>query len=206
MLFRQWKVGPMGNFVYVFGEPGGAVALVDPGFDVDGILRRVDAMGCRVTDVLATHGHHDHVDGIPEVKARTGATVWAHERATHPHDRPLKDGESFTVADGRVRVDVVHTPGHIDDAICYVVDGTHLLTGDTLFVGECGRVDLPRSDPEEMHETLTRRLMRLDPRLLVCSGHDYGVAPFATLKEERATNYTMRPRTLPEFLRFMAEP
>jgi hydroxyacylglutathione hydrolase len=202
MLFRQWRVGPMANFVYVFGS-GRDVALVDPGFEPDALVKRVEAMGCRVSDVLATHGHFDHVEGIAAVKKRTGATVWAHAAAQHPNDMALNDGDSFEAAG--VRVKVVHTPGHTDDAVCYVVDGTHLLTGDTLFIGECGRVDLPGSDPEAMHDTLTRRLMRLDPTLLVCPGHDYGVAPFASLKEERATNYTLQPRSLDEFLRFMDE-
>lgn len=206
MLFEQWRIGPMENFVYVFGEPGGAVALVDPAFDVPELLDRVASLGCRVTDILATHGHFDHVQGIPDLKKRTGATVWAHESAKHPHDRPLRDGERFRVADGAIEVACHHTPGHIQDAVCYQVDGTHLLTGDTLFIGECGRIDLPGSDPTEMWRTLNERLPRLDPKLRVCPGHDYGPTPTDTLGRQLATNYTLQPRTLGEFLAFMSEP
>lgn len=205
MLFEQWKLGPMENFVYVFGaEEGSDVVLVDPAFEVEEVLTRIEGLGRRVSDVLATHGHHDHVQGIPEVKERTGATVWAHANAKHPHDRSVKDGERFRVAG--VDVQVVHTPGHIEDAVCFVVDGTHLLTGDTLFIGECGRVDLPGSDPAAMHDSLLNKLAALPGALLVCPGHDYGDQPMTTLEHERLHNYTLKPRSREEFLRFMAEP
>ncbi len=206
MLFEQWKVGPMANFVYVFGQPGGAVALVDPAFEVDAVLAKIEALGCHVTDILATHGHADHVQGIPEAKRRTGATVWAHERAKHPHDKNVRNGETFRVAEDSIDVHCIHAPGHIEDAVCYQVGTTHLLTGDVLFIGECGRVDLPGSDPRAMWRTLNETLPALDRRLLVCPGHDYGPMPTATLEHELATNYTLTPRTVEEFLRFMAEP
>src|SRR5207248_237448 len=120
-----------------------------------------------------------------------------------------------------------HTPGHRFDSVCYVVDarsdsegrdaaaepqrggrvtGTHLLTGDTLFVGECGRVDLPGSDPVAMHRSLLTTLAKLPDDLVVLPGHDYGSRPTSTLGEERRTNYTLKSRSLDEFLAFMSEP
>lgn len=205
MLFEQWKIGPMDNCVYVFGSDEGAdVALVDPGFEVSEVLARIDGLGRRVSDIVATHGHYDHVQGIPEARKHTEAPVWAHPRAQFPVDRALDEHTHVTIAG--IDVEVLHTPGHSPDAVCLVLDGTHLLTGDTLFIGECGRVDLPGSDPEQMHETLLTRLARLPGHLLVCPGHDYGATPMSTLEHERLHNYTLKPRTREEFLRFMAEP
>jgi glyoxylase-like metal-dependent hydrolase (beta-lactamase superfamily II) len=102
-----------------------------------------------------------------------------------------------------MEVEVVHTPGHRFDSVCYLVDGTHLLTGDTLFVGECGRVDLPGSDPVAMHRSLTQTLRALPDELIVLPGHDYGATPTSTLGEQKRTNATMQPRSLDEFLDFV---
>lgn len=193
----------MGNFVYLFGEGGNAV-VVDPGFEILRLLAEIDALGMRLTHILATHGHPDHIQGIDAVQRATRAKIAAHASADHPVDVRLNDGDMLDA--GGVRVEVVHTPGHRFDAACYVVNGTHILTGDTLFVGECGRVDLPGSDVRAMHHTLLTKLAALPGGLIVCPGHDYGPTPTSTLARERETNYTLKPRTLEEFVAFMREP
>lgn len=194
----------MHNFVYLFAGDGGEGFLVDPGFEGARLVEEARQLGVRVTHVLVTHGHHDHVSDIPAVKRLTGATVLAHDSADHPVDGRLAHGARLRIAG--LQVEAVHTPGHRFDSVCYIVEGSHLLTGDTLFVGECGRVDLPGSDVAAMHRTLTETLPSLPPHLVVCPGHDYGPKPLSTLEEERHSNYTMKPRTLDEFVRFMAEP
>lgn len=200
---HQWRLGPMQNFVYLF-EGGGEGFLVDPAFEVPKLLRLVEETGVRVTHILATHGHPDHILGIEPVKSATGAQVFGHESADHPVDRKLRDGERLEI--GGMRIEVVHTPGHRFDSVCYVIDGTHVVTGDTLFVGECGRVDLPGSDVRAMHHSLLTTLAKLPGALIVCPGHDYGERPLSTLDEERRTNHTLRPRSVEEFLQFMGEP
>ena len=200
----QWRLGPMANFVYLFAQ-GKEGLLVDPAFEVPDLLRRIEAVGVEVTHILATHGHPDHIQGIEDVKRATGATVLAHESADHAVDVKVRDGDVLEVAGG-LRVEILHTPGHRFDSVCAIVDGTHLVTGDTLFVGECGRVDLPGSDVRAMHGSLLTKLGALPGFLVVCPGHDYGKTPLSTLEEERKTNYTLRPRSLDEFERFMRDP
>lgn len=200
MLVRQWALGPMGNFVYLFAK-GGAGFVVDPAFEIGRLLAEVEALGVRLTHVLVTHGHPDHVMGVAHVARATGAKVAAHEAADHPVEVRLRDGAVVEL--GGVRVQVVHTPGHRFDAACYVVEGTHLVTGDTLFVGECGRVDLPGSDVRAMHHTLLTKLAALPGELVVCPGHDYGATRTSTLEHERRTNPTLLPRTLEEFEAYM---
>jgi hydroxyacylglutathione hydrolase len=85
------------------------------------------------------------------------------------------------------------------------VDGK-LLTGDTLFIGECGRTDLPGGNPKDMYNSLFNKILKLDDNIEVYSGHDYGAYPYSTIGRERKTNYTLEPRTLEEFIEFMKEP
>src|SRR5581483_6961572 len=204
MHVHQLRVGPMQNFAYLVDPGNGEAALVDPGFEPDRLVEEAKARGLRVTQIWATHGHADHVQGIPRAKALTHARVVAHESADHPADVKLRDGEVFAFGGAPVRA--IHTPGHRFDSVCYEVAGAWLLTGDTLFVGECGRVDLPGSDVDAMHRSLTQTLRALPDALIVLPGHDYGKTPTSTLGREKRDNYTMRARTLDEFRRFMAEP
>jgi len=194
----------MRNFAYLLADDAGEAMLVDPAWEVPRLVALAAREGLRVTRILATHGHHDHVGGIPEAKRATGARVVAHESADHPFDDAVRDGDRLKA--GGLEVRVLHTPGHRFDSVCYVVDGTHVLTGDTLFVGDCGRVDLPGSDPRAMHRSLLAVLRGLPDDLVVLPGHDYGPAPTSTMGREKAENPALRERTVEEFLRFMAEP
>lgn len=201
----------MRNFVYHLHDGASAEAmLVDPGFDAARILRLASGAAAPVTHVFVTHGHPDHVGALAEVCRATGARVLAHRSSDVPGvDHALDDGDEVQV--GALRVKAVHTPGHRFDSVCYLVgDGqgapTHVLTGDTLFVGECGRTDLPGSDVRAMHRSLLSTLRALPDDLIVLPGHDYGPTPTSTLGAQKRTNYTMQPRTLDEFVAFMATP
>jgi glyoxylase-like metal-dependent hydrolase (beta-lactamase superfamily II) len=86
------------------------------------------------------------------------------------------------------------------------VDNRKLLTGDTLFVGECGRTDLPGGNSKSMFDSLFHRLLKLNDDVEVYPGHDYGLKPYSTLGEEKRSNYTLEPRSLAEFIEFMKQP
>jgi len=203
VLLEQYRIGPYLNFTYLVAEKeGGTGVVIDPSFGVGPVLEAIDARAVKVQYVLATHRHRDHIAGVEDVKARTGAKLLAHRSAPIGQDRSLDDGD--VVEAGRLRFQVVHTPGHTPDSVLYLFDG-HVATGDTLFVGECGRTDLPESSPESMYDSLLKRVVQLDDALVVLPGHDYGVTPTSTIGREKAENYTLQPRTKDEFLRFLRE-
>jgi glyoxylase-like metal-dependent hydrolase (beta-lactamase superfamily II) len=127
----------------------------------------------------------------------------AHEKAPVRKDVGVKDGDTVEV--GTLKVKVLHTPGHCPDHICLLVDGK-LMTGDLLFIGECGRTDLTGGSASEMHNSLFNKILPLDDSIEVYPGHDYGSKPSSTIGDERKSNYTLKPRTREEFIKFMAEP
>lgn len=205
VLFKQLKLGPMANFGYVFGDPvSKEAAIVDPAFDVENHIATAEAMGLKVTQIWVTHGHFDHTQGVPTARKVTGARVFAHPDSPVKPDVAVGDGDAFTLGD--VRIEALHTPGHEPTSVCFVVDDKYVLTGDTLFVGECGRADLPGSDPGDLRDSLLETLAALPRHLIVCSGHDYGVSPTSTLEREFRENYVLEPRTREEFTRFVLAP
>jgi glyoxylase-like metal-dependent hydrolase (beta-lactamase superfamily II) len=84
-----------------------------------------------------------------------------------------------------------------------LVDDKTLLTGDTLFVRECGRTDLPGGDPKSLYDSFFNKLLKLDDSVVVYPGHDYGPKSCSTIGEERKHNYVLQPRSLAEFTSFM---
>lgn len=203
MLLQQFQVGPYQNFTYLVADgEGGEGVVIDPSFGIDPVLAAIDARSVKVRYILNTHSHPDHVAGNGEVRERTGAKVVAHRSAPLDQDVSVDDGSR--VESGRIRFEVIHTPGHTPDSVLYVFEG-HLATGDTLFVGECGRTDLPGGDPSAMFDSLLGRVVKLDDALIVLPGHNYGTTPTSTIGREKRENYTLRPRSREEFLRFLAE-
>ena len=103
-------------------------------------------------------------------------------------------------------IDVLFTPGHCPDEICFFVNNQVIFTGDVLFVGECGRTDLPGSNVQDMYQSLFHTLASIPDDVDMFPGHDYGSSPMSTMGFERANNYVLKPRSLEEFVTFMNEP
>jgi glyoxylase-like metal-dependent hydrolase (beta-lactamase superfamily II) len=201
MFFRQIKqYGD--NFSYIIAdETAKEAAVVDPSFNTDAITRLLKENGLRLKYIINTHGHGDHTAGNEDIKHAFGAKIVAHKLSNINKDISVDDGEVILV--GKIPIKIIHTPGHTRDGICLFVDGKLLLTGDTLFVGECGRTDLPGGSPEEMYASLFGKLMKLDDDVEVYPGHDYGSKPHSTIGFEKRTNYVLERRTLEEFIEFM---
>lgn len=203
MFFKQIKqYGD--NFSYVLAdEKTGEAAVIDPSFNAGAITKLLKSHRLKAKYVIDTHGHSDHTAGNDEIKRTFGAKIVAHELSKTKKDVSVVDQDTVNVGDVSIRV--IYTPGHTVDGICLLVDDK-LLTGDTLFVGECGRTDLPGSSPEDMYHSLFDKLMKLDDKVEVYPGHDYGPKPSSTIGEEKRTNYVLEKRTLKEFIDFMSQP
>lgn len=190
------------NFSYIIAdEDAKEAAVVDPSFNVDRILRIVNPKKLSVKYIIDTHGHNDHTAGNNKLKNACDAKIVAHSLSSVVADLSVKDGDVLKI--GNLSIRVIYTPGHTKDSICLLVDKHILLTGDTLFVGECGRTDLPDGSPEEMYDSLFRKLMKLEDGVKVYPGHDYGRTPSSTIGNEKRTNYVLEPRSLREFIEFM---
>ncbi len=208
--FRQVPVGPMQNFCYLVGAPGSPeTAAIDPAWDVPSLVALLARDGRKLTHALFTHHHFDHTNGLADVLA-AGARPFIHAedvpwlRHTPPKElTALRGGDRVQV--GPLELTALHTPGHTPGSTCYAL-GDSLVTGDTLFIGGCGRCDLPGGDPDEMWRTL-RKISELPESTVIWPGHDYGATPSATLAEEKRQNpYLTRLEREAEFVQFRMRP
>lgn len=208
----------MVNFVYVIGDRAtGEAVAVDLAYDIPGVLDLLAADGMRLTGVLATHYHPDHVGGslgghpiagIAELLESTDVpihvqndeTEWV-TKSTGVSTEHLVGHESGDVLRvGDVEVTLIHTPGHTPGSQCFLVGGK-LIAGDTLFLNGCGRTDLPGSDPAAMYESLTTKLAAVPGDTVLYPGHLYSEKPAAPMSEVRDRNMVLRPLPRDEWLR-----
>jgi len=193
----------MANFTYIIAdERKGDAAIIDPSWDIDKILDVLKKNKWKARYVINTHSHFDHILGNEQVAEITGAKIIQHESSQVSKHISVSEGDIVNVGDIPIRI--LHTPGHSVDSMCLIVDGHLVFTGDTLFVGNCGRVDLPGSNAKEMYTSLLEKVAKLDESLIVYPGHDYGPSPTSKIGKEKMTNYVLRPRSMEEFLQFMA--
>ncbi|HKY32587.1 MAG TPA: MBL fold metallo-hydrolase [Candidatus Polarisedimenticolia bacterium] len=213
MKLIQIEVGPMQNFNYLIGCPRtGLAAWVDPAWEAGRMLEAAAGAGLKVSRLLITHTHPDHIEALGEAAALTDAVTYVHEREVSAARGRLRrqdpvcgvrDNDTVQVGDLAVRA--LHTPGHTPGAVCWLVPGegeapAAVFTGDTLFIGRCGRTDFPGSDPDAMFDSLGR-LASLGDETLVYPGHNYAELPVSTIGRERTDNVHMSAPGRREFLR-----
>jgi len=193
------------NFSYIIAdEATQEAAVADPSYNADEIIKIIKNKKFQLKYIINTHGHSDHTAGNTELQSIFGAKLVAHEQSKTHYDLPVAEGELLRV--GKINIKIIYTPGHTTDSICLLVDNEKLLTGDTLFVGECGRTDFPGGNSKSMYESLFNKLLKLNDNVEVYPGHDYGLKPSSTIGEERRSNYTLQPRSLTDFVEFMSQP
>jgi hydroxyacylglutathione hydrolase len=199
----QIPVGQMANFTYIVAdEESGEAAVIDPSWDLDKIFQALNKNGWRAKYIINTHTHFDHVLGNEQMAEVTGAKIVQHKNSQLKKDIAVSDGDTIEI--GNVKLRVLHTPGHSKDSMCLLLDDHLIFTGDTLFVGNCGRTDLPGSDAKEMYYSLFDKLAKLDEKLLLYPGHNYGSTSTSTIGHEKKTNYVLQPRSKQEFLEFIS--
>lgn len=199
MIVRQLRVGTMDVFTYILGCEATKEALViDPGGEVDRIIEEARREGLQIKYILNTHGHWDHTIGNDRLKMLTGAAIVRHEQEPGPEvDIFLMGEKPFQV--GEIIFRVFHTPGHTPGGVCLYAEG-QLFTGDTLFVGDSGRTDLPGGHRPTLGASI-RRLMELPDETIVWPGHDYGPTASSTIGWEKRHNVNAR-----EYGYYVADP
>jgi glyoxylase-like metal-dependent hydrolase (beta-lactamase superfamily II) len=207
----------MVNFCYLIGDrESGEALVVDPAYDVGGLLDLLAEDDMRLSGVLVSHAHPDHVgggmmgyaiEGLSDLLERVNVPVHVQRdearwvtRATGVGESELVEHSSADVVQvGDLKIELVHTPGHTPGSQCFSVAG-RLVSGDTLFLEGCGRTDLPGGDPEQMYESITNRLARFGDDTILYPGHFYAAEPSATLGETRLHNYVFRPHSVEQWL------
>ncbi|TNF33406.1 MAG: MBL fold metallo-hydrolase [Deltaproteobacteria bacterium] len=208
----------MQNFVYLVGDRDtGEALVVDPAWAVREIVALAEADGMRIAGALCTHYHPDHVggtifgihiDGLPTLMEVAPCPVHVHKLEADgvrqvtglsksdlvPHD----SGDVVQVGD--ISLELLHTPGHTPGSLCFRC-GASVVSGDTLFLQGCGRVDLPGADPDDMYRSL-QKLRGLPPETVIYPGHDYG-GPHAELRDIEAHNQYLRIPDLATWRRVM---
>ena len=188
MIIKQLDIGYMDNFCYIVGcERTRKALVIDPGPDVDQIVSAAEKQGLEIETIVNTHAHGDHTAGNAELKSLTGAKIIIHalDAAGYPKaDVFLKDEKTLQL--GEITFHVIHTPGHTPGGICLHAEG-NLFTGDTLFVGDSGRTDLPGGDRPTLGQSI-RRLMQLPDDTIIWPGHNYGPTPTSTIGWEKRNN------------------
>ncbi|MCX8071666.1 MAG: MBL fold metallo-hydrolase [Candidatus Binatia bacterium] len=221
LYLRQLELGPMENFVYIVGDRATRkVALVDPAWDIDAIVAELEEHELDPVAILITHFHPDHLGGNLFGHHIAGAAeflqrnyplkVYLHKAEVDYAQRiaglsssdlvPTEGGDTLQV--GNVNIRFLHTPGHTPGSQCFLVENS-LISGDTLFIGSCGRVDLPGSDPAQMYDSLVNKLAALPEETILYPGHNYASERSSTIGKEKRSNLYLRFQRLEDFLRFM---
>ena len=216
---EQIQIGPMQNFVYIVGSrTSREVALVDPAWDIDALLAHVEEQDLKPVAALVTHYHPDHVggelmghqiEGLAELIGKQDVKVYVHEDEADGLKKVtgLSNSDMSRVASGdrmplgEIEVEFLHTPGHTPGSQCFRIHD-RLVSGDTLFIQGCGRVDLPGSDPDQMYESL-RRLASLPDETILLPGHNYSSTTSATMGEMKSSNVSLRIPDLVSWRQFM---
>jgi len=217
LYFKQFELGPMQNYVYLIGSgETRKVAVVDAAWQIDTILRVAAEDDVEITHALVTHTHPDHVggrfsgidiEGVTELLNKCKAKVVVHKseaeflKGLSPSDLiKTESGDKIDV--GGMEIQLLHTPGHTPGSQCFLVDD-RIVSGDTLFIGACGRVDLPGGSPEDLYYSLTQKLMALPDDTILFPGHNYSDRPASTLGEEKQSNPYFQFHSLKQFLAAM---
>ena len=197
-ILKQFEIGPMQNFCYMIGDEKTKQAfIVDPAWAPDKIVNTVEKEGFKLTGLLISHAHYDHTNAIEPLLNKFDIPVYvnANEIPIAESGNPIfgtlgKTAKGLNGGDkiqlGETPILFLHTPGHTPGSQCIQV-GDNLITGDTLFVGGCGRSDFHGGDPGERSRSL-KKIAQLPPHLQLCPGHDYGEVRQRVLKEEVERN------------------
>lgn len=217
LYFKQIEIGPMQNYVYLIGSmETRKVAAVDAAWEIDTIVKIAEQDGMEITHGLVTHTHPDHVGGAfagmeiagaQELLEKCKAKIVVHKAEAEflkglSATDLIKTEHGDKINVGGIEIELMHTPGHTPGSQCFLVDG-RVISGDTMFIDACGRVDFPGGNAEQMYHSLTQKLMALPEETILFPGHNYSRLKQATIGEQKKTNPYLRFGSLKAFLAAM---
>ena len=202
MKVHQIQVGNMQNFTYIVEDDDTNEAIIiDPSWELVELELLIKRNNLKIKYIVNTHHHFDHTLGNEAMTKSTKAPIIQHESSELKHNITVKNGDFIEFGNSKLKV--LHTPGHSKDSICLIGDNK-IFSGDTLFVGNCGRIDLPGGSAKELYHSLFDVLHSLDDNLVLYSGHNYGLSETSTIGEEKTTNPVMQKRTEQQFVEMMS--
>jgi len=202
MIIKTLTVGPIMANCFILGcKETLEAAIIDPGDEADKLLQSVADLNLKVTSIINTHGHFDHVSANKAINAATHAPILIHAldapmleqiaasaanwglsaQDSPPPDRTIDQGDTITF--GKITLNVIHTPGHTMGGVSLFTEG-HVFVGDTLFAGSIGRTDFPGGDFETLKSSIQNKLFALDDDVRVYTGH----GPETTIGQEKQHN------------------
>ncbi len=204
MIFRQLFDPETSTYTYLIADPETKEAIfVDPVIEqVDRDWQLLQELGLTLRYCFETHIHADHITGTGKLREKTGCSgVAPKESGVVCADIGCSDGDRFTV--GAITVEAIATPGHTHCDITYLVNSTHLLTGDSLFIRGCGRTDFQSGSAEALYESITEKLFTLPDYVWVYPGHDYRGQTVSTIGEEKQYNPRLAGQSKTAFVKLM---
>ena len=216
LYLRQLRLGPMQNFVYLIGSRSSAqCVVVDPAWDIQEIISTTERDGMKLTGALISHYHPDHcgghlwghdIEGVAELIGKCPMPVYVNtdeadgvQKITGISRSDIhicRGGDTIDV--GNLKITTIHTPGHTPGSQCFLTDGK-LVSGDTLFISGCGRVDLPGGSSEQLFDSLSTKLAKLPKNTILYPGHQYDTAGHATLEDVAKVNPYLQAQSLSEW-------
>ncbi len=205
----QFEIGDMQNFVYLILDwKSKAAAIVDPQKNLQPLEHALEQHGFHLVATLLTHTHFDHVAGVPAIAQRyPHLPIYLHEHDSHRLTRAnpqlplnfLTDGQTLNI--GVQQIQALHTPGHSAGELCYLINSSrpYLLTGDTVFIRDCGRTDLPTGSNQELFASL-QKIKTLPLETVILPGHHYAPECASTLEEQLRTSPPFLCKTIEELV------
>lgn len=203
MIFEQLFDDNSSSYTYLIGSrPGGMAAIIDPVLGDEAFyLQRLHAHRLKLAYALDTHIHADHVTALGKLRELTGCITIMSEYSEAPCvSHRVRDGETIALED--IVITVLHTPGHTNDSLSYLM-ADRVFTGDTLLIGGTGRTDFQHGNPYAQYESLFHKLLKLPDQTLVYPGHDYNGNRVSTIGEQRRHNPRLQVKSPEQYAALM---
>ena len=201
------ELGPMENLIYIIHDfATDRAAIVDPAWDIDQIIALTEKKKLKITDILLTHFHDDHINGVDALLEKTDAQVHLlKDEAKYISGNFLSSAKLYYGGDkiklGETEIEILHTPGHSPGSACFHIGG-ELITGDTLFVFGCGHCRLAGADPNQLFDTLTRLKTVMPGQTVIHPGHNYAEKVETTMQEQVEGNPFLQFKKVDKFIQY----